>query len=113
MNKSWKPVTHSQLMHLLTQQFRLLEESGQSIWDTISLPSPELWQQHPWGDEGCGFWVIAVAGRSCIYFNDISNGFTCGTFQRWGKIDYYQPSEATLADALCALSANEDAQETA
>ena len=113
MKDSWKPVNHNQLVNLLAHQHQQLDESQQNLWDAIRLPYPELWQQHPWGDEGCGFWVIAVAGRSCIYFNDISGGFSCGTFQRWGKIDTYKASDATLPGALHTLFTREEAQETA
>lgn len=113
MKDSWKPVNHNQLVNLLTHQNQQLADDQKVLWDTIRLPFPELWQQHPWGDEGCGFWVIAVAGRSCIYFNDISGGFSCGTFQRWGKIDTYKASDAALPGALHTLFSREETQETA
>lgn len=103
MNKQWKPVSYPQLLNLLTLETQTLKEDTQPLWQSISLPQPELWAQHPWGDEGCGFWVVAVAGRQCIYYNDISRGFAQGSFSRWAVIDDYAASNTSLHDMLSQL----------
>ena len=103
MNTQWKPISYPQLVNLLAEERQKLEETTQSFWDVISLPVPELWQQHPWGDESCGFWVVAVAGRYCIYYNDISGGFSYSVFQRWAMIQDFNERGISLQQVLTAL----------
>ncbi|ASP40651.1 hypothetical protein CHH28_19145 [Bacterioplanes sanyensis] len=52
------------------------------------------------GDEGCGFWVVAVAGKRCLYYNDISARFCQSSFERWGQIDHFDPDGQSLAEQL-------------
>jgi len=113
MSDSWKPVTYVQLVNLLSHNESQLEERVSTFWQAIRLPAAELWQQHPWGNEGCGFWVIATAGRTCIYYNDITEGFSVGHFQRWGHISDYQTSHSTLQATLNVLIHAEGITETA
>ncbi|GAA6146396.1 hypothetical protein [Thalassolituus maritimus] len=103
MSDSWKPVSYVQLISLLTHSESQLEEITLLTWHAIRLPAAELWQQHPWGNEGCGFWVVAVAGRHCLYYNDITEGFAIGHFDRWGHISNYQKSDSSLNTALNKL----------
>jgi len=100
METAWKPVTYKEINMLLEQEATCCNENSLSLWCAIRLPEPELWVQHPWGNEGCGFWVVATAGRTCIYYNDITRGFASGSFHKWGAIADYQPSAANLCDIL-------------
>ena len=96
MSEHWTPVTERHLAAMLRHAEQQLDPALHQIWRLIRLPLPELWQQHPWGDEGCGFWVVAVFGKTCVYFNDISQGFNSSIFMNWGHIEDYQ----TRTDAL-------------
>ena len=109
MNKHWKPVSYPQLVSLLVHERQQLDDSQTALWDVIRLPSPELWQQHPWGDEGCGFWVVAVCGRHCIYYNDINQGFGFSVFPRWAMIQDFNEHGQPLKKVLKQL--NETAME--
>ena len=113
MSDSWKPVTYVQLINLMSHNESQLEESFRPFWNAIRLPAAELWQQHPWGNEGCGFWVVATAGRHCIYYNDMTEGFSVGQFERWGHITNYQKSKAGLQLAIDSLLQQEPLTETA
>jgi hypothetical protein len=55
------------------------------FWDAISI-LPEKWQQHPYGDVGGGFWVVAVIGSQVVWYNDIEEGFNRSTYRVFGKI---------------------------
>lgn len=103
MTTDWTPLTESKLLLLLRQAEEQMIPGLHSIWDSVRLPQPELWQQHPWGDEGCGFWVVAVFGRTCIYYNDISAGFCRSTFHEWGLIDQFE-QDAPMLDQLLGTS---------
>jgi len=96
----WTPIRESSLLLLLQQAQQKMDDDGRRIWQQVRLEQPELWQQHPWGDEGCGFWVVAVFGRRCIYFNDIRGGFCLSSFRDWGNIDQYCQATPALADIL-------------
>ena len=50
-----------------------------SLWIAIRI-MPAKWELRPWGDDGGGFWVVAVFGGNCIYYNDIEEGFNISSF---------------------------------
>jgi len=100
MNTHWSPVTEPDLLTMLQDAESRMEGASAALWQLIRLPKPELWQQHPWADEVCGFWVVAVMGKVCIYYNDRSRGFSSGHFVRWGRIEDYQAGQLSLAERL-------------
>ena len=75
------------------------------LWHLIRTP-PEKWALHPWGDLGGGFWVVAVFGRSALWYNDIERGFNVSRFQTEGVIPSgeYWCNQDPLAVALAALA---------
>ncbi|WP_420589654.1 hypothetical protein [Bacterioplanoides sp.] len=96
----WTPISEINLLSLLDQAEQQMQPQIRQVWENVRLPQPELWQQHPWGDEGCGFWVVAVFGRTCVYFNDITSGFCQSAFQDWGYIDNYSQETPKLEQIL-------------
>lgn len=96
MNQSWTPVTETQLIQQIALEVNSLDVNVHNLWKLIHLPNPELWQQHPWGDECCGFWVLATFGRHCVYFNDITQSYALGQFEHWGRIADYRPGVDSL-----------------
>ncbi|WP_430460209.1 hypothetical protein ACQUQU_13420 [Thalassolituus sp. LLYu03] len=103
MNTTWQPITEPDLHTLLQSAEQAMSGDITLFWHQIRLPQPELWQQHPWADEICGFWVVAVMGKNCLYFNDRTQGFSFGSFSKWGRIDDYLPSKLPLCDQLRTL----------
>ena len=65
------------------------------FWSRIKI-SPEKWNLSPWGDEGGGFWVVAVMGQECVYFNDIEDGFNISQYKFFGRIDNYYCDQIEL-----------------
>ena len=57
-------------------------------WDVVKI-LPEKWSQDDYGNLGGGFWVVAIVGRTVIWFNDIEDGFNRSAFSEFGKIDEY------------------------
>lgn len=58
---------------------------------------------HPWGDEGGGFWIVALLGSRVIWFNDIEDGFNISTWSTQGSIDEYYCNQDELELSLQRL----------
>lgn len=97
---SWIPLSEQRLAEMLSESETLMSSVLKGVWNHIRLPHAEIWQQHPWGDEGCGFWVVGVLGKSCIYFNDLSRGFNIGRFYHWGEIADFEMESQPLDQLL-------------
>jgi len=44
-----------------------------------------------------------VFGKTCVYLNDISQGFNSSIFMSWGHIEDYQTRTDTLGSHLAGL----------
>ncbi len=71
------------------------------FWTRIKI-KPQKWNLSPWGDEGGGFWVVALIGQECIYYNDMEDGFNISRFSTFGCIDDYRCNQTELT--LCIRS---------
>ena len=58
------------------------------LWTAIRI-EPEKWRQHPYGDEGGGFWAVGLIGRTVVWYNDNEHGFNRSQFTVYGTIDDY------------------------
>ena len=77
-----------------------MTHEAKRLWHLIRLSPAEKWEQHPWGDQGGGFWVVAITGKTCLYYNDIEDGFNTSSFSAWGAIDHYVCDQIELQDVL-------------
>ena len=93
---TWKPITKSHLEGIIEISEFEMSPRAKSVWQKIKLPDLQKWKQSPLGNEGGGFWVVAVYGSSCLYYNDIEDGFNESTFIQWGEIDEYFSNQSEL-----------------
>jgi len=84
----WVPISERALLKRISQGYAAMPEAARRLWNTVRI-SPEKWQQHPYGDAGGGFWVVALVGRTVIWYNDIENGFNRSAYSTYGTIDDY------------------------
>ena len=84
---TWEPLTRAELDELISQGDAAMDGPQRHFWRRIR--EPEKWSQSPWGDEGGGFWVVAVIGQRCIWYNDIEEGFNTSRLERFGTIAEY------------------------
>ena len=84
----WKPITKSALRARMAQGEARMNPSQRRLWEAVRI-DPEKWQQHPYGDQGKGFWVVALVGRTVIWYNDIEEGFNRSRYSTYGTIDDY------------------------
>ena len=103
MAAMWKPISVDELQNLILDCELEIEDTAiASLWKFIKL-SPQKWQNHPMGDEGMGFWVVAIFGRQVIWYNDIEDGFNISTYSIHGIIDEYWCSQLDLKSMLRSL----------
>lgn len=72
------------------------------FWEYIKI-IPEKWQENTMGNDGGGFWVVAILGKSVIYYNDIEEGYNLSTFIDYGKIENYNCSQMELHEMIESL----------
>ena len=81
------------------------------LWEAISI-TPEKWQQQPYGEQGGGFWVVALIGKSVIWYNDLGEGFNRSRYSSYGTIvDYWRNQdelELTMHWLMDALRRGKD-----
>ena len=85
---TWKPVSREYLDAVIANGLAAYDEAVRNEWDRIKI-EPEKWRCSPWGDQGGGFWAVALRGSEVLWYNDIEEGFNVSSFSRHGVIDEY------------------------
>ena len=52
-----------------------------ALWNSIKMP-PEKWSQVSYPESGDKFWVVGLAGKTAVYYNDIEEGFNVSARKR-------------------------------
>lgn len=99
MTIDWKPITAMALKGRIRQGARRMNPKRQRLWRAIQI-EPEKWQQHPYGDQGGGFWVVGIIGCAVVWYNDIEDGFNRSTFRGYGVIEEYWCNQDELDVAV-------------
>jgi hypothetical protein len=84
----WEPITETALRERVAQGEARMSSLQLRLWETIRI-EPTKWQQQPYGDQGAGFWVVAIIGTTVIWYNDIEEGFNRSRYSTYGTIDDY------------------------
>lgn len=100
--KTWKPITLALLQNEIDNGVQKMTTDQLILWKNISI-EPKKWLEVEYGNEGGGFWVVAVKGNEIVYYNDIEEGFNVSTFTKVGLIDAYQSEQDELQWALNKL----------
>jgi hypothetical protein len=98
----WEPISEEALWSLLSQAESRMAPRIAKFWETIRI-APEKWAQHPYGDEGEGFWAVAVLGTTVVWYNDIEEGFNRSSYKCHGTIDDYWCNQDELEWILTYL----------
>jgi hypothetical protein len=72
---------------IATAERELIEPDGRAVrlWERIKIPA-SLWGQSQYPIES-SFWVIAILGNRCMYFNHVEGGWGWGRYDQWGTIE--------------------------
>jgi len=100
---SWQPIASDELRAQIDLSLSEAPEELHRLHQLVQI-EPEKWALSPWGDEGGGFWVVAVFGRFVIWYNDIEEGFNVSPFKRWGVIEEYACEQLKLHHWLSRLN---------
>ena len=84
----WEPISEPALLRRIAQCQARMSQEEVRLWEAIRI-QPEKWQQHPYGIEGGGFWVVGIIGSTVIWYNDLEDGFNRSRFSKFGTIDDY------------------------
>ena len=85
---TWEPIKETEIWDEINNSWERMSLPQQRLWDAIKV-TPEKWSQEPWGNEGGGFWVVAIYGKTVIWFNDIEDGFNRSEYEKYGVIKDY------------------------
>lgn len=85
---TWTPISEGSLWDKLNAAERRMTPPQMRLWEVIQIPS-QKWAQEPYGNEGGGFWVVAIVGTCAVWYNDIEEGFNCSEYSEFGVIDEY------------------------
>ena len=81
----WKPLSEDRILDLINESRKRMNSIERRFWDAIAI-YPEKWQQSPYGKPGDGFWVVAIIGKTVVWYNDIEDGFNRSTYSEFGVI---------------------------
>ena len=84
----WTPISLPELEEWISHGESKLKGELLNFWALIKI-QPQKWQESEYGNEGGGFWVVAIFGNTVIYFNDIEEGFNLLSYSTYGQISEY------------------------
>ncbi len=100
----WRPAKESAILKDIEYCDDILFDNSacQKFWQYIKI-KPEKWTEKTTGEPGNGFWMVAILGKSVIYYNDIEEGYNISAFTNHGEIDKYLPGQAKLHEVIDGL----------
>ncbi|BFM13512.1 hypothetical protein R50072_36650 [Simiduia litorea] len=99
MTSTWKPVSIDWLKSDIESQLYLLEDGAINLWNLIKI-EPVKWSLPPLGDEGGGFYVVAIWGKNVLWYNDIEDGYNISSYKEQGQIDEYYSNQNELHHSI-------------
>jgi hypothetical protein len=95
----WQPISQAALRKRIAQGVARMPAPARRLWESIRI-EPEKWALPPYGDPGGGFWVVAIVGRSVVWYNDLEEGFNRSRYSSYGAIDDYWCNQDELEVAV-------------
>ena len=95
----WKPISEGELWDDINSAYERMNLEQRRVWEVVKI-QPEKWQQDPWGNQGEGFWAVAIIGNSVVWFNDIENGYNQSKYERYGTFSDYWCNQDELEWAV-------------
>lgn len=100
--KVWRPISDDALLSLIATAEGAMEPLVLAFWERIRI-RPAKWALPPWGDQGNGFWVVAVVGEECVWYNDIEDGFNVSRYEAVGRIADYWCNQSELRNCVASV----------
>lgn len=96
---TWQPIAEEALHDMLNSAWQRMSLPQRRLWEVIRI-EPQKWVLHPHGDLGGGFWVVALAGQTVVWFNDIEDGFNRSHYTVHGTIGDYWCNQDLLESTV-------------
>jgi hypothetical protein len=93
--EKWKPIEFNELYDEVLKTESELSGGLLIFWQLINI-IPEKWKECEYGNEGDGFWVVAIFGKKVIWYNDIEEGFNISDYKDYGIINNYYSNQDEL-----------------
>jgi hypothetical protein len=107
----WEPITKEALRKRIYQGEARMRPEELRLWKVIQV-EPTNWRQNPYGDQGGGFWVVAIVGSTVVWYNDLEDGFNRSRYASFGTIEDYwcnqDELEVTLQYLMNAIELGSD-----
>lgn len=100
--REWKPISLSELYEEIQKTETDLNEELSNFWQLIKI-DPTKWIEKEYGNEGGGFWVVAICGTKIIWYNDIEDGFNISNYKTYGQIEGYYCNQEEISWAVTRL----------
>ncbi len=100
--KKWSPISEGELYDIIMEGENKLTGELWNFWQLIKIP-PMKWTEKDYGEEGGGFWSVAICGRKVIWYNDIEDGFNISDYKNYGEIENYCCNQDELNWAVIRL----------
>ncbi|WP_406826406.1 hypothetical protein [Pedobacter sp. KACC 23697] len=91
----WIPISLTELKECISHAELKLDGESLNFWNLIKIP-PQKWKEKEYGNDGGGFWAVAVFGNTVIFYNDIEDGFNISSYAVYGQISEYASEQAEL-----------------
>ena len=75
-----------------------------NFWQKVKI-QPKKWAQYQY-DKSDDFWVIALAGKNCLYFNYIEKGWGWGCYEKYGEISVFHYQQDEIQHAIYQMVFN-------
>jgi hypothetical protein len=98
----WEPLSEQSLIDMVEEAELFMTSGCQRFWNHIKI-NHQKWRLSPEGDLGGGFWVVALIGNTCIYYNDIEDGFNISSYTTFGQIGNYYCNQSDLLQCVASL----------
>jgi hypothetical protein len=101
---TWHPISLADLQARLSRDLAECSVDQLEFFRRTSMV-PAKWCLASWGDQGGGFWAVAVHMNRVLWYNDIEDGFNVSRFEVHGEIarDEYWCNQGSLRWALPKL----------
>lgn len=107
----WRAISREALLKRVAQGVARMSPDQLRLWNVIRIEA-QKWQQEPYGREGNGFWVVALIGKTVIWYNDLEDGFNRSRYSSYGVIDDYwcnhDELEVTVSYLIAAIERGSD-----
>lgn len=103
MCEDWQPISEEDVWREINEAWPRMDFKQRRVWDAIRI-LPEKWTQ-PRPFYAHGSWVVAIIGRTLLWYDDIEEGFVMSLWSTYGAIDDdYRSGEAPLERQVQTIS---------